>query len=235
FGMLNAAKVVRMRGDPSLCRAVLESDVLLADGMSLVFAGRLLGKSLPERVTGIDLMHSLLEEAGAEGWRVYFLGATQEVLDAAVARAIERYPGLVVAGSHHGYFSEEEEAAIVAAIRDAGPDLLFVGMGSPKKERFLARWAAESGASVCHGVGGSFDVMAGLVRRAPQVVQAAGMEWLWRVAQEPRRLWKRYLVTNSAFSLMVGEAMLARIMPTRFRSASNPGWMPEPRGGRGGA
>ncbi len=228
FGVVNAAKLVRMRGDPALFRAVLASDIILADGMSVVWASRLLGKAIPERVTGIDLMQALLEQASSRGWRVYFLGATEYALSKALDAVRRDYPGAVICGAHHGYFSEKDEKAIVADIRDSRPDLLFVGMGSPKKERFLAKYADDCGAIVCHGVGGSLDVMAGLVRRAPRRWQAMGLEWLWRVMQEPRRLWRRYLVTNTLFSLMVAEALLARLLPANLRGVDDVRWGVEP-------
>jgi N-acetylglucosaminyldiphosphoundecaprenol N-acetyl-beta-D-mannosaminyltransferase len=113
-------------------------------------------------------------------------------------------------GHHHGYFTPQEEPALVAAIAGAQPDILLVGISSPKKERFLARWGDQLGVPVCHGVGGSFDVLAGKVRRAPLAWQRLGLEWLYRVKQEPRRLWRRYLVTNALFCAMVLFAFVRR-------------------------
>ena len=113
-------------------------------------------------------------------------------------------------GRHHGYFTSQEEPGLVAAIADAKPDILLVGMSSPKKERFLARWGDQLGVPVCHGVGGSFDVLAGKVRRAPLAWQRLGLEWLYRVKQEPRRLWRRYLVTNTLFCAIVLSELIHR-------------------------
>jgi N-acetylglucosaminyldiphosphoundecaprenol N-acetyl-beta-D-mannosaminyltransferase len=225
FGMVNAAKLVHMQRDPGLRRAVLAADVILADGMSVVWAARLLGRPLPERVTGIDLMHSLLELADADGLRLYCLGATEAVLEQTLDVIRRRHPGAVIAGAHHGYFQPGDVPSLLEAIRHSRADILFVAMGSPAKERFLARHADVLDVPVLHGVGGSFDVLAGKVRRAPSIVQAAGLEWLWRVMQEPRRLWKRYLVTNTRFSLMVAEALLAPLLPTVLRRADDPRWL----------
>ena len=203
IGVVNAAKLVNMRRDAALRDSVLSSSIVLADGTSVVWASRLLGRPLPERVAGIDLMMAMLASGNTRRYRIYCLGATQAVLDAVVARIRSDYPGVAVAGSHHGYFTPAEEEAIAGDIATAAPDILLVAMTSPRKEQFLARWSARLRVPVCHGVGGSFDVFAGLVQRAPESWQRLGLEWLYRVKQEPRRLWKRYLVTNTLFIDMV--------------------------------
>lgn len=210
IGVVNAAKIVNMRSDPELCAAVVESDVIYADGMSVVWASRVLGRPLPERVAGIDLMTGILEQGDREGYRVYCLGATREVLDEVCEVFRRRYPGVVIAGSEHGYFGADDERAVAERIRDARADVLFVAITSPKKERFMARWAEVMDVPVVHGVGGSFDVVAGVVQRAPAAWQRLGLEWLYRVKQEPRRLWKRYLVTNSIFLKLVLSEKLKR-------------------------
>lgn len=202
FGMLNAAKIVNMRSDPVLRRSVLDCDLLLADGQAIVWASRLLRHPLPERITGIDLFESLLGLAYAEERSVYLLGARPEVLAALEANLSARLPGLRIAGSHHGYFDPEDGDAIANGIRQSGADMLFIGMVSPKKETFLATYGARLGVPILHGVGGSFDILAGLTKRAPVAWQRCGMEWAYRVLQEPRRLWRRYLQTNTAFILL---------------------------------
>lgn len=205
-GVVNAAKIVSMRDDPELRVDVLSSDVVLADGMSVVWASRLLGRPLPERVAGIDLMHRILELGRNKGYRVYLLGAAADVVATAAARIRQGYAGIEVVGCQHGYFTDDEEESVARHIVDARPDILFVAMTSPRKERFLARWSGQLGVPVCHGVGGSLDVLAGKVRRAPQGWQRLGLEWLYRVGQEPARLWRRYLVTNSVFvAILLGE------------------------------
>jgi N-acetylglucosaminyldiphosphoundecaprenol N-acetyl-beta-D-mannosaminyltransferase len=210
IGVVNAAKVVNLRRDATLRGAVLAADVILADGMAVVWASRLLGRPVPERVAGIDLMVRLLHRAHQRGYRVYCLGATDAVLRDVVARIERDYPGLQLVGWRNGYFGPDQEAQVAADVARARPDLLFVAMSSPKKELFLARWSAQMGVPVCHGVGGSFDVLAGRVKRAPAAWQRFGLEWFYRVLQEPRRMWRRYLVTNTLFSVMVLRELLLR-------------------------
>ena len=205
-GVVNAAKIVNMQYDQLLREDVLSSDIILADGSSVVLASRLLGQPLPERVTGIDLMFGILRQGQAHGYRVYCLGATEEV-SARVADCIATdFPGVVLAGRRNGYFSDAEAGQVAEDIARSGAHVLFVAMTSPKKEQFMARWKGHMGVPVVHGVGGSFDVMAGKVARAPALWQRWGLEWLYRVKQEPRRLWRRYLVTNSAFCWMLLKA-----------------------------
>lgn len=210
IGVVNAAKVVNMRRDSALREDVLSSDVIYADGMAVVWASRLLGRPLPERVAGIDLMHSILARAAQRGWGVYCLGAEAETLARAVDRMRADHAGLKVVGQQHGYFGPDEEHEVAGRIAESRPDVLFVAMTSPKKEQFLARWRGRIGAPVCHGVGGSFDVLAGKVQRAPERWQRLGLEWLYRVKQEPRRLWRRYLVTNTVFCGLVAAEILRR-------------------------
>jgi N-acetylglucosaminyldiphosphoundecaprenol N-acetyl-beta-D-mannosaminyltransferase len=207
---VNAAKILNMRGNPLLRRDVLSSDLILADGMSVVWASRLLGCPVPERVTGIDLMTRILQRGNELGWRVYCLGATDDVLRRVVQRIGRTYSNVKIVGAKNGYYGEQEEALIASEIAAARPDILLIAITSPKKERFLARWTQSIQVPVCHGVGGSFDVMAGKVRRAPAAWQRFGLEWAYRLAQEPRRLWRRYLVTNSKFCWLVLQSLLAK-------------------------
>lgn len=199
IGVVNAAKVVNMSRDNSLKEDVLSSDIILADGAAIVLASVLLRKPLPERVTGIDLMYELFQQGTGLGYRVYCLGATEAVSKTVEDKIKSDYPGLILAGRHNGYFTSEEEESIANKIAESKADILLVAMTSPKKENFLARWSDRINVPICHGVGGSFDVMAGKVKRAPMFWQKMGMEWLYRVIQEPRRMWKRYLVTNTIF------------------------------------
>jgi N-acetylglucosaminyldiphosphoundecaprenol N-acetyl-beta-D-mannosaminyltransferase len=208
IGVVNAAKVVNMQSDDDLRASVLSSDVIFADGMSVVSASRLLGQPLPERVTGIDLMHGILRRGCETGTRVFCLGA-EESVSVKVAEEIARlYPGVNLVGRRNGYYSDEEEASVADMVRDARAEVLFVAMTSPKKENFMARWGEHMGVTVCHGVGGSFDVVAGKVERAPGTWQALGMEWLYRLLQEPRRLGWRYLKTNVTFVMILCRELL---------------------------
>lgn len=210
-GVVNAAKLVNLRRDPALRGAVTACDLVVADGQAVVWASRLLGAPLPERVAGIDLFTELLGEASRRAQRVFLLGAAQDVLDLVVQRVHRDYPGVVVVGAQHGWFDPSESPQVAEAVRAARPDLLFVAMTSPRKELLLDTWSQFMDVPVCHGVGGSFDVLAGRTRRAPERWQRWGLEWLYRVGQEPGRLWRRYLVTNTRF---LGLVAAERLRPT---------------------
>ncbi len=208
IGVVNAAKITNMHRDSKLRDDVLSSDLILADGAAVVWAGKILKQRLPERVAGCDLMFELFAKGSEKNYKVYCLGATEEVSLEIARRVARDYPGVELVGRHHGYYSKDEEEAVAKDIAAANPDILFVAMTSPKKEHFLARWSSIIHVPVTHGVGGSFDVMAGKVVRAPEIWQKLGMEWLYRVKQEPGRLWKRYLVTNSLFLYMIFSAKI---------------------------
>lgn len=218
IGVVNAAKLVNMRRDPRLAEAVSGCDLVVADGQAVVWAGRVLRAPLPERVAGIDLFLRLLGEAESAGMSVYFLGAKREVLEEMLRRVADRFPGLKVAGSRNGYFEDSEQAAIADEIAHSGAQMLFLGMTSPKKEIFTAAYGARTGARVVHGVGGSFDILAGITKRAPAAWQRMGLEWLYRTLQEPRRLGRRYLTTNAAFVLMTAREF---IRPTPQAASAN--------------
>jgi exopolysaccharide biosynthesis WecB/TagA/CpsF family protein len=207
-GVVNAAKAVNLRRDAVLRDSLLECDMLLADGQSVVWAGRLLGRPLPERVAGIDLFEALLDLADRDGRSLYLLGARPDVLATLTAIVAANWPGAVIAGARDGYFTEDEAAAVAEDIRRSSPDMLFLGMTSPRKEIFLGRFGDSLDVPILHGVGGSFDVMAGLVKRAPAPWQRAGMEWAYRLMQEPGRLWQRYLRTNTSFLALVVKDMV---------------------------
>lgn len=200
---INVSKVVQASKNEKLRRIIDETDLLTADGLPIVWASRLLGTPLRERVTGIDLMNALISQASRVGHSIYFLGARQAVVDAVVERVRREFPSITVAGSRNGYWQPAEESDVVAAVRAAKPDLLFIAMGSPRKEEFLAQRQAEMNVPFAMGVGGSFDVYAGLVRRAPAVMQRLGFEWLYRVSQEPRRLFWRYAADAPRFAAIV--------------------------------
>jgi N-acetylglucosaminyldiphosphoundecaprenol N-acetyl-beta-D-mannosaminyltransferase len=206
---INAAKLVAMHHDPKLSAIVDACGLVNADGQSVVWASRLLGDPLPERVAGIDLMEALLALAEQRGYRVYFLGARADVLALAVQRLCEKYPALEVAGTRDGYYAEEESADVAAEIRASRADILFVAMSSPRKEYFLGEYGEDLGVPFVMGVGGSVDVAAGITRRAPLIWQRLGVEWLFRLLQEPRRMFRRYAVTNARFMVLVGRALLA--------------------------
>ncbi|MEV0977312.1 WecB/TagA/CpsF family glycosyltransferase [Streptomyces sp. NPDC049915] len=213
IGVVNAAKLVNMRRDAQLADAVTGCDLVLADGQAVVWAGRVLRAPLPERVAGIDLFLRLLAEAETAGVSVYFLGAKEEVLEEMLRRVASRFPRLKVAGSRNGYFHDDEQEAIAGGIARSGAQMLFLGMTSPKKEIFTAAHGTRTGARVVHGVGGSFDILAGVTKRAPKSWQRWGLEWLYRALQEPRRLGRRYVTTNVSFLLMTAREFV-RLTPS---------------------
>lgn len=211
---INAAKVVRYQHDDALRTAVDGCELATADGQAVVWAARLLGRPLPERVAGIDLMDALLGVARDRGYGVFLLGAKADVLARAEAAIRERHPGVRIVGRHHGYFGPDEEPRVVDEIAAARPDLLFVALETPTKELFLARNRERLAVPFVMGVGGSFDVLAGERRRAPRWMRSAGLEWLYRLSQDPRRLTRRYVVGNSAFVwLVLKDAVRLRLHP----------------------
>ena len=215
----NASHLCLMRRDASLRDACRAADLVVADGMSVVWALGVLGRPVPERVAGIDLMTALLSAGSSAGLRVYFLGATTGVVEALVAHCRLRFPGLVVVGSQNGYFTSSDHETIVEGIRASAPHLLFVGMPSPMKDLFCQRYRDRLQVPVVMGVGGSFDVLAGFIRRAPRALQVMGLEWAWRLMMEPRKLWKRYLTTNGEFIwLVLREVLRGRSGPERAGS-----------------
>jgi N-acetylglucosaminyldiphosphoundecaprenol N-acetyl-beta-D-mannosaminyltransferase len=205
---INVAKLVAMRRDRELRYATERCELVTADGQPVVWAARLLGDVLPARVAGIDLMQALLARTALRGYRVYILGGKAEVLERAVARIRESHPGIALVGYRDGYYEEAEEPAVAAAIAATEPDILFVAMSSPRKEYFLMRHGRTLGVPFVMGVGGAIDVVAGVTRRAPVAMQRSGLEWLFRFAQEPRRLGPRYASTNTRFVALLSRELM---------------------------
>ena len=207
---VNTAKLIDLQDDVQLRQALFHAELCVADGMGVVWAARSLGVPIPQRVTGIDTMHALLHTCAIEGLRPYLLGATSDVIDDAVKKLQHIYPALQLAGWHHGYFSDEQEAQILDALQDSRADCLIVGLPTPRQDLFLSRVQAKLKIPFLMGVGGSFDVLAGRLHRAPLWMQRAGCEWLFRLAQEPRRLLKRYVTSNSRLIMLWLPAWLAK-------------------------
>ncbi|MDC8757619.1 WecB/TagA/CpsF family glycosyltransferase [Janthinobacterium fluminis] len=197
--VVNVDKLVKAERDPELRRIINECALINVDGMPVVWASRLLGKGLKERVAGVDLFEALMGRAAQKGWRVYLLGAREEVVGAVKQTYEVKYPGLTVAGYRNGYWKPEEEAGVVADIAAARADLLFVAISSPKKEHFLGQYQAQMKVPFAMGVGGTFDVAVGRVKRAPLWMQRSGLEWFYRFLQEPRRMFRRYFIEDMAF------------------------------------
>lgn len=172
-------------------RALMEQAALItADGFGLLWAGKRLGHPFPERVSGVDLVEQLVRLSHEKGYRLYFVGAAPGVAQRAAEQLLRRYPNAQIVGVQHGYFTPEEEPAVVAQIAAAHPDVVLIGMGMPRQEQWAWRHKDALGAPVLIGVGGSFDVYGGVVRRAPRWLQRIGGEWLWRLLQDPRKIKK---------------------------------------------
>ena len=198
--VVNVDKLVKASRDEELRRIINACALVNVDGMPVVWASRLLGKPLKERVAGVDLFEALMRRAGERGWRVFLLGARPEVVAGVAETYGRRYPELVIAGWRDGYWQgEAQEAQVAEQIRASRADLLFVAIGSPKKEQFLGRWQETMRIPFAMGVGGTFDVAIGRVKRAPRWMQRAGLEWFYRFLQEPRRMFRRYFIEDMAF------------------------------------
>jgi len=200
--VVNVAKLINMRTDFALRNSVETCDIINIDGMGVVLGARFLGHNVPERVAGVDLFYELLAMSAEKKFSVFLLGAKDDVVTKTAEKVQQLYPGLKIAGYHHGYFWDDE-AAMVEKIRQSGAQLLFVAITSPKKENFINRWKDQLGVNFVMGVGGTFDVVSGEVKRAPLWMQNWGLEWLYRVIQEPGRMWKRYLITNTKFAFLL--------------------------------
>ncbi len=203
--VINAAKVVNAQKDKALRDSIVDCDIINADGQAIVWASRFLNCPLPERVAGIDVMQNLVKLAAKKKYRIFFLGAKEEVVKEVVEVYTKIYSKEVIAGYRNGYFTKEEEETVAKQIADSGANILFVAMSSPKKEIFLNTYKNLIQTPFIMGVGGSFDVVSGLVKRAPRWMQRWGLEWFYRVLQEPRRMWKRYLFGNSEFIYLIGK------------------------------
>lgn len=196
---VNVDKVVKANKDPNLQRIINECALISADGMPIVWASRLLGKPLKERVTGVDLFEALMACSAEKAWRIYFLGATEAIVGTVKQHYETKYPDILIVGYRNGYWLPEQEKVVVEHIKLAQADLLFVAMSSPQKEQFLGRYQAEMKIPFAMGVGGTFDVVAGKIKRAPLWMQQSGLEWFYRFLQEPRRMYKRYFIEDMMF------------------------------------
>lgn len=202
--VVNAGKTVLMQKDVQLRESVNSADIINADGQAVIWASKILNQPIKERVAGIDLMENLVELAHNKGYKIYCLGAKEDIVGKVVQDYKQNYSEELIAGYRNGYFSKEEEQGIAQDIANSGANMLFVAISSPKKENFLyENREVLKKVNFIMGVGGSFDVISGKTKRAPKWMQKSGLEWLYRVIQEPKRMWKRYLVGNTKFLLLV--------------------------------
>lgn len=196
---VNADKINEVNSNEQMKQIVNSCGVINADGGSVILASKYLKKPLPERVAGIDLMQSLVALSEKKGYTVYLLGAKQEVVEKTAEVLTSKHPNLKLVGFHNGYFKETAWPDISKELKEKRPDFVFVGITSPMKEYLIEYLQDDGNDSVFMGVGGSFDVISGVIPRAPMWMQKANLEWLFRVMQEPKRLFKRYFVGNWIF------------------------------------
>lgn len=207
--VVNAGKIVAMHENPELRESVINADIINADGQAVVWAAKILGLPLKGRVTGIDLMDKVVEMAYQKDYTIFFLGAKEEVLQKVINKYSQQYSPSIIAGHRNGYFKKEEEREIVQQIADSKANILFVAISSPVKENLLYQNRdILKNVNFIMGVGGSFDVVAGHVKRAPMWMQQLGLEWFYRVLQEPKRMFKRYLVGNVKFIVLMFRYLL---------------------------
>lgn len=201
--VINAGKVNLMQGDNKLTEIINNCPLINADGQSIVWGSKILGNELPERVAGIDIFTELVRISSEKGYKPYFFGATEEVVSTVVNKFKNMYPSLEIAGYRNGYFTEDESKKIAEDIRDSNADVLFVAFSSPKKEYWISENMDIMQVPFAMGVGGSFDVIAGKTTRAPKWMQKVGLEWFYRFIQEPRRMFKRYIIGNLKFLKLI--------------------------------
>lgn len=199
---VNPEKVMRAQQDSELLEQLRSADLLIPDGVGVVLAARLLGLGHAERVPGSELMPKLCERAASKGYTVFLFGASSEVNQQAVAVLRDRYPGIRIVGSQHGYVKEEEMPSLIARINECQPALLFVALGSPHQELWMSRYFPQLQVKVCQGVGGTFDVIAGRVRRAPKIFRSLHLEWFYRLASNPSRLRRQTALPVFAYRVL---------------------------------
>lgn len=196
---VNADKINEASANPKMLEIINKCGVINADGASVVMASKYLGNPLPERVAGIDLMQDLVELASKKNYSVYLLGAKEEIVKKTGEVLTQKYDNLNIVGYRNGYFKDEEWSSISKELNKLNPDFVFVGITSPKKEYLIEYLQNKGLKSVLMGVGGSFDVISGNIPRAPKWMQKCNLEWLFRVMNEPKRLFKRYFIGNRKF------------------------------------
>lgn len=189
--------------DQEFARVINSADLTMTDGMPLVWLAKLLGTPIPERITGPDLIFNLSNLSAEKDYSIFLLGGDPGVAEEAGKRLCNLYPALRISGTHHGYFTADEEPKVVNFIKTCRPQLLFVGLGCPKQEFWIHRWMHELEVPVCAGIGGTLDCVIGRFNRAPLWMQQSSLEWVYRLKQEPRRLWRRYLLEDLPTALRI--------------------------------
>lgn len=214
---VNADQIVKINKCPKFKKTIHDADIVFADGMSVYFASKLLRRPLPARIGAIDLFEALLPVAVKKQYKIFLLGTKEEILIKAVDYYHNTYPRLIIAGYHHGYWSDQEEDALVCRIIECSPDFLFLGISSPKKEKFIQKYRKKlHSVSFALGVGGTFDIHAGVYSRAPIWMQNICLEWFWRLIQEPKRMFLRYTLNNLKFTHLLLKGILRLSVSSTF-------------------
>ncbi|MBL8037699.1 MAG: WecB/TagA/CpsF family glycosyltransferase [Nitrospira sp.] len=199
---VNPEKVVRAQQDNALLTQLRNSALVIPDGIGVVFATRLLGGSCTERVPGSELMPLLCQRAALKGYKVFLFGASPDVVSRTAQILQQQCVGLKIVGAQHGYVKEDDMPAMIAKINSVQPDILFVALGSPKQEMWIARYLPELKVNVCQGVGGTFDVVAGRVKRAPLLFRLIHLEWFYRLLSQPSRIFRQTALPIFAYQVL---------------------------------
>jgi N-acetylglucosaminyldiphosphoundecaprenol N-acetyl-beta-D-mannosaminyltransferase len=213
---VNPEKVMRAQQDEKLLNLLRSAALLIPDGIGVVIAARILGLGRAERVPGSELMPKLCEKAVSRGYTVFLFGASEEVNRQAVIVLRNQYPGIHIIGSHHGYVSEKEMVGVIAHINECQPDLLFVALGSPSQELWMARYLPLLKVKICQGVGGTFDVVAGKVKRAPLLFRAIHLEWFYRLLSQPSRIVRQTALATFAYQVLKTRFMRRSVRKTVY-------------------
>lgn len=220
----NVDHIVKWQKDDEFKEIYDRAALVLADGVPLLWAGHFLGTPIVEKVSGSDLLPQICEQSASKGYRLFFLGGRPGAADLAAKKLCQKFPGLQIAGTYcppYGFEKDQKENdKIIGLIRAAKPDILFVGLGAPKQEKWIYRFYQVYQAPVSIGIGVTFEYISGMVRRAPVWMQKAGMEWSWRILMEPGRLWKRYLIDDMQFFPLILSQKLGKksLSPARVMS-----------------
>jgi len=209
---VNVSMLMMARNNKRLRKFIQRSSMVVADGQPIVWASRYIKESLPERITGIDLAKDIPELACKNGWGIYLLGASEDVVKQVSEIYKKQYPSLIISGYRNGYFNKKEANIIAQEIKKSEARILIVAMGVPRQEYFIDDHWDQLGVNFAMGIGGSFDVIAGLTKRAPIWIQKYGLEWLYRMLQEPRRLFMRYFISNTKFILIIIKRVIYRAL-----------------------
>ncbi|MBP2635616.1 MAG: tagA [Firmicutes bacterium] len=199
----NAEMVMLAQKDSELAEILAKADLIVPDGAGVVWAARYQGYTMVERVAGYDLAQNLLAQAAVKGYRVFLFGSQPDIVEKAKMVAMKRYPGLCIVGTRHGFFTAEDETTIIREIAELKPDILLAALGVPKQEKWLAKNLTKLNVPVCMGVGGTLDVMAGAVKRAPLWMQRTSLEWLFRLLCQPQRAIRMLALPKFALKVML--------------------------------